>query len=119
AFALAYPERLPLSHLKTLSLIECGALTFEAPDLSRFPCLRLAYDALAAGGTMPACLNAANEELVAAFLGGRLSFTEIPRQLEAVMLRHDNRPAESLEDLLEIDGWARMATRERISAAAA
>ena len=119
AFALAWPERLPLTHLKTLSLVECGSLTFEEPDTARFPCLRLAYDALAAGNTMPACLNAANEELVAAFLAGRLSFTEIPRQLETVMLRHDNRAAETLEDLLEIDGWARMAARERITAAAA
>jgi 1-deoxy-D-xylulose-5-phosphate reductoisomerase len=119
AFALAYPERLPLSHVKPLSLVECGSLSFEAPDTSRFPCLRLAYDALAAGATMPACLNAANEELVAAFLGGRLSFCEIPRQLEAVMSRHDNRPAATLEDLLEIDGWARMAARERITAVAA
>jgi len=119
AFALAYPERLPLDHLKTLSLVECGSLTFETPDTSRFPCLRLAYEALEAGGTMPACLNAANEELVAAFLGGRLGFVEIPRQLEAIMARHDNRAAETLEDLLEIDGWARMAARERITAAAA
>jgi 1-deoxy-D-xylulose-5-phosphate reductoisomerase len=119
AFALGYPERLPLDYLKTLSLIECGSLTFEEPDTVRFPCIRLAYDALAAGNTMPACLNAANEELVAAFLAGRLSFTEISRQLEAVMLRHDNRAAATLEDLLEVDGWARMAARERITAAAA
>jgi 1-deoxy-D-xylulose-5-phosphate reductoisomerase len=119
AFALAYPERLPLTHLKTLSLVEYGSLTFETPDTSRFPCLRLAYEALAAGGTMPACLNAANEELVAAFLGGRIGFVEIPRQLESIMLRHDNRAATTLEHLLEIDGWARMAARELITAAAA
>jgi 1-deoxy-D-xylulose-5-phosphate reductoisomerase len=119
AFALGYPERLPLDYLKTLSLVECGSLTFEEPDTVRFPCIRLAYDALAAGNTMPACLNAANEELVAAFLAGRLSFMEISRQLEAVMLRHDNRAADTLEDLLEVDDWARMAARERITAAAA
>ncbi|HVN91689.1 MAG TPA: 1-deoxy-D-xylulose-5-phosphate reductoisomerase [Candidatus Binataceae bacterium] len=116
AFALAYPERLPLSYLKTLSLIECGSLTFEEPDTDRFPCLRLAFDALAASGTMPACLNAANEELVAAFLAGRTKFVDIPRHIEAVMERHDNLPARSLEDLLDTDGWARAAARERIAA---
>ena len=107
AYALAYPERLPMTHLKPLSLVECGKLTFEEPDLERFPCLRLAYEALAAGGTMPACLNAANEELVAAFLAGRVRFVDIPRHIETVMKRHHNQPARTLEDLLETDGWAR------------
>ncbi len=116
AFALGYPDRLPLSYLKTLSLVECGSLTFEEPDTNRFPCLRLAFDALAEAGTMPACLNAANEELVAAFLAGRTQFVDIPRHIEAVMERHDNRPARSLEDLLDTDGWARAAARERIAA---
>jgi 1-deoxy-D-xylulose-5-phosphate reductoisomerase len=116
AFALAYPERLPLDYLKPLSLLDCANLTFEEPDLGRFPCLGLAYDALRAGGTMPACLNAANEELVAGFLGGRACFTDIPRHIAAVMERHDNRPARSLEDLLEVDSWARGAARSLIGA---
>jgi 1-deoxy-D-xylulose-5-phosphate reductoisomerase len=119
AFALAYPERLPLSHLKPLSLVDCAQLTFEEPDLTRFPCLRLAYEALRAGGTMAACLNAANEELVAAFLARRIRFIEIPRHLEAVMERHNNRAARTLEDLLETDGWARAAANELIGAATA
>ena len=88
AYALAFPDRLPLDHLKSLSLVERGNLTFEEPDPARFPCLRLAYQALEAGGTMPACLNAANEELVAAFLGGRARFADIPRHIETVMTRH-------------------------------
>ncbi len=112
AYALAFPERLPLPHLPPLSLVERGKLTFEAPDLARFPCLRLAYEALAAGGMMPACLNAANEELVAAFLGGRVRFIDVPRHIERVMERFDNRPAANLEDLLAADGWARAAARE-------
>jgi 1-deoxy-D-xylulose-5-phosphate reductoisomerase len=116
AYALAYPERLPLTHLKPLSLLECAKLTFEAPDLERFSCLRLAYEALDAGGTMPACLNAANEELVAAFLANRVRFVDIPRHIEAVMQRHDCRPAPSLEDSLEVDRWARAAARELIAA---
>jgi 1-deoxy-D-xylulose-5-phosphate reductoisomerase len=119
AFALAYPERLPLGYLPQLSLVDCGPLTFEEPDTGRFPCLRLAFDALRAGGTMPACLNAANEELVAGFLAGRIAFTEIPRQIEAIMSRHAHGPARTLEDLLETDGWARRAAREGIAAVAA
>ncbi len=116
AYALAFPERLPMTHLRPLSLVDCAKLTFEQPDLDRFPCLRLAYDALAEGGTMPACLNAANEELVAAFLAGRLPFVGIPRHIESVMHRHHNQPARSLEDLIEVDGWARAAARELIAA---
>jgi 1-deoxy-D-xylulose-5-phosphate reductoisomerase len=68
---------------------------------------------------MPACLNAANEELVASFLSGGIAFTAIAPNLEAVMERHQNRPARSLEDLLEADSWARRVARERIAAAAA
>jgi 1-deoxy-D-xylulose-5-phosphate reductoisomerase len=114
AFALAYPDRLPLDHLKPLSLLGCANLTFEEPDLRRFPCLDLAYDALKEGGTMPACLNAANEELVAGFLAGRAGFVDIPRHIAAVMERHDRRAVRSLEDLLEVDSWARTAARELI-----
>jgi 1-deoxy-D-xylulose-5-phosphate reductoisomerase len=116
AYALAYPARLPLTHLKPLSLAENSRLTFEEPDLRRFPCLRLAYDALAAGNTMTACLNAANEELVAGFLAGRLRFMDIPRHIETVMQRHHNPAARTIEDLLETDGWARAAARELIGA---
>ena len=119
AFALSYPDRLPLHHLKPLSLLDCAHLTFEAPDLTRFPCLRLGYEALRAGGTMSACLNAANEELVAGFLAGSMRFVDIPRHLETVMRRHNNAPARTLEDLLETDEWARAAARELIGLAPA
>ncbi|MBF6567316.1 MAG: 1-deoxy-D-xylulose-5-phosphate reductoisomerase [Candidatus Binataceae bacterium] len=114
AYALAFPDRLPLDHLKPLSLVDRGKLTFEEPDLERFPCLRLAYEALKAGGMMSACLNAANEELVAAFLSGHAKFIDIPRSIEAVMNRFHNHPVASLEDLLETDGWARATAREMI-----
>ena len=117
AFALAFPERLPLDHLRPLSLVDCATLTFEQPDLDRFPCLRLAYEALRAGGTMPACLNAANEELVAGFLNGRVRFVDIPRHLETMMERHHNRAPRNLEDLFEIDSWARAAARDLIGVA--
>jgi 1-deoxy-D-xylulose-5-phosphate reductoisomerase len=114
AYALAYPERLPLTHLKPLSLAECGALTFEEPDINRFPCLRLAFEALNAAGTMPCALNAANEVMVAAFLAGETQFLDIARNIETVMSRHSNQPARSLEDLIETDGWARAQARELI-----
>jgi 1-deoxy-D-xylulose-5-phosphate reductoisomerase len=119
AFALAYPDRLPLDHLPPLSLIDCANLSFEKPDFERFPCLRLAYEAMRAGGTMAACLNAANEELVAGFLAGRTCFVDIPRYIETVMSRHHNTPAQTLEDVIEVDGWARMAARELIGAGSA
>jgi len=111
AYALAYPDRLPMPHLKTLSLAECARLTFEEPDFTKFRCLGLAFEALKAGGTMAACLNAANEELVAGFLGGRARFVDIPRHLESIMQHHPNQPARSLEDLLETDSWARAEAR--------
>jgi 1-deoxy-D-xylulose-5-phosphate reductoisomerase len=114
AYALAYPERLPMTHLKPLSLAECGALTFEQPDFNRFPCLRFAFDALAAAGTMPCALNAANEVMVAAFLAGEAQFLDIARNIETVMMRHSNQPARTIEDLVEIDGWARAQARELI-----
>jgi 1-deoxy-D-xylulose-5-phosphate reductoisomerase len=119
AFALAYPDRLPLDHLPRLSLIDCANLSFEQPDSVRFPCLRLAYEALRAGGTMAACLNAANEELVAGFLAGRIRFVDIPQHIETIMSRHHNPPARTLEDVIGTDGWARMAARELIGADAA
>jgi 1-deoxy-D-xylulose-5-phosphate reductoisomerase len=119
AFALAYPDRLPLDHLPPLSLTDCSNLSFEQPDFGRFPCLRLAYEALRAGGTMAACLNAANEELVAGFLAGRARFVDIPRHLETVMSRHHNASARTLEDVIGVDGWARAAARELIGAGSA
>jgi 1-deoxy-D-xylulose-5-phosphate reductoisomerase len=119
AFALAYPDRLPLDHLPPLSLIDCANLSFEQPDVSRFPCLRLAYEALRAGGTMAACLNAANEELVAGFLAGRIRFVDLPRHIEAIMSRHHNAPARTLEDVIGTDGWARAMAHELMGAGSA
>jgi 1-deoxy-D-xylulose-5-phosphate reductoisomerase len=82
-------------------------LRFEAPDGERFPCLRLAYRALRAGGTLPAAMNAANEEAVKAFLGGRIRLTDIPRVIEHVMDGHETRGVTSLDVVLEVDRLAR------------
>jgi 1-deoxy-D-xylulose-5-phosphate reductoisomerase len=111
SYILAYPDRLPLDHLPALDLPRAATLTFEEPDLERFPCLGLAYRALRAGGTAPAVLNGANEEVVAAFLRGEIEFMEIPRTLAAVLGRHDVTPARDLDTLLAADRWARSEAR--------
>lgn len=106
AHALGWPERIP-SGVESLDLVAAARLDFEAPDLRRFPALRLARAAAEAGGTAPAVLNAANEVAVAAFLGGRLGFLGIPELIEAVLERHDNRAAADLPAVLAADRWAR------------
>lgn len=106
ANALAYPERIE-SGVEPLDLFAVGRLDFEAPDVARFPCLRLAYDALAMGGAAPAMLNAANEVAVAAFLDRQLGFTAIPELIERVLERAHGLPSDSLESLLEADFLAR------------
>ncbi len=107
SYILAYPDRLPLTHLPALDLPRAASLTFEAPDLDRFPCLALAYRALRAGGTAPAVVNAANEVLVDAFLHDAITFLDIPRTLTAVLDRHPVTAAGDLATLLAADRWAR------------
>ena len=92
-----------------------GRLDFEAPDLEAFPCLRLAYAALAAGGSAPAVLNAANEEAVSAFLQGRIGFLSIPALVEEALQGMSHAAADSLDALLDADAGARTATRNAIS----
>ena len=84
-----------------------SGLTFEDPDLERFPCLGLAYDALRKGGTTPAVLNAANEIAVQAFLDGEIGLNDIAPINKAVMDEHMTAPADSLEAILDADAWAR------------
>lgn len=106
AHALGWPERIP-SGVQSLDLAMAARLEFEAPDLERFPALRLARSAAEAGGTAPAALNAANEVAVAGFLGSRLDFLGIPRLIESVLERHRIGPAAELDAVLEADRWAR------------
>ncbi|HPQ40084.1 MAG TPA: 1-deoxy-D-xylulose-5-phosphate reductoisomerase, partial [bacterium] len=82
-------------------------MTFQPPDTTRFPCLRLAREALRAGGTMTAVLNTANERAVDAFCSGRVRFTDIPVVIESVMNRHCVRQLDSLETIREADRWTR------------
>ena len=110
AHAMGWPERLE-SGVESLDLIAIGQLDFEAPDLERFPCLRLAREAAEAGGTAPTALNAANEVAVEAFLGGRLNFTGIARVIDSVLQRHEVRPVTTLDEALAADRRAREAAR--------
>lgn len=113
AYAMSYPERLPIRQ-PAPDFAALGTLSFEDPDLAKFPCLALAFSACEAGGTMPAVLNAANEVAVASFLEERIPFTAIPEVIESAMDRHlgTNRP--SLSDVLDADRWARGAAGDRM-----
>ena len=115
AYALAWPERID-GGAPRLDLRALGALEFAAPDLARFPCLGYAYDALAAGGTAPAVLNAANEVAVAAFLDRRLAFADIARVNAEVMAALPAAPLHSLDDALEADRVARMLAARSVGA---
>lgn len=106
AYCLAYPERIDAG-VSSLDLFKVGRLDFEAPDFERFPCLRLAYAAIAAGGTAPAILNAANEIAVEAFLDRKLGFLGISHLIEAVMAALPARPEGSLDEVLTADRAAR------------
>ena len=110
AVALAHPERLPLE-LPQLDLAACGQLDFEEPDRKRFPCLDLAFEALAASEAAPAVLNAANEVSVAAFLAGRIPFLQIASTNEAVLSDHvaagGTTALRDVDDVMAADAWAR------------
>ena len=110
AQALAFPERIATG-VPVLDLARRGSLTFEAPDRERFPCIDLAYRALAAGGTAAAVLNAANEIAVAAFLAGQIRFTDIAPACGETLERVAARPAATLDDALAADAEARAVAR--------
>jgi 1-deoxy-D-xylulose-5-phosphate reductoisomerase len=106
AHALAYPQRIA-SGVNAIDLAQIGQLHFERPDFQRFPCLKLAYDALLAGGTAPAILNAANEVAVQAFLDGRIGFMAIGRTIATVMDRLPGSEMADIDGLMEQDRHAR------------
>jgi 1-deoxy-D-xylulose-5-phosphate reductoisomerase len=118
AHALGWPERID-SGVESLDLVAIGQLQFEAPDLARFPCLRLARECAEAGGSAPAALNAANEVAVAAFMDRQLNFTGIARVIDSVLQRHEVRPVTTLEAVFAADGWARDAARRALGMAQA
>ncbi|MEL0583932.1 MAG: 1-deoxy-D-xylulose-5-phosphate reductoisomerase [Candidatus Thiodiazotropha sp. (ex. Lucinoma kazani)] len=111
AHAMAWPHRIE-SGVGSLDLFEVARLDFDHPDLQRFPCLRLAYQAIQAGGTACAILNAANEVAVDAFLSERLAFTGIAEAVEETLHRMPVQPAEDLETLLDTDRQARVVAEQ-------
>ena len=111
AYALAYPERIDAG-VVPLDLFKVATLNFEAPDFARFPCLALAYQALRAGGSAAAVMNAANEVAVAAFLDKRISFLAIPRLIEDVLTALPVEEIDDMQDVLRADAAARMLAQE-------
>ena len=114
AHALGWPERL-VSGVDRLDMARVAKLDFQSPSFAQFPCLRLGYEAARSGGTASAILNAANEVAVAAFLGERIRFTEIPTIVEDTLSRVSARMADSLEVVLEDDHEARELASQRVA----
>jgi 1-deoxy-D-xylulose-5-phosphate reductoisomerase len=114
AHALAWPRRIRAG-VEPLDLFEVAQLQFERPDLQRFPCLRLCYQAMQAGGSATITLNAANEIAVEAFLQRRLGFTAIAQLIEHVLEKSTVIEADSLEEILAVDANARLLAHEYIA----
>ena len=117
ANTLAWPGRM-ISPSERLDFLKVSRLDFEPPDPARFPSLRLAREALQAGPHAPTIMNAANEEAVAAFLGGKCGFADIPRTVEATLEVIAPRALDTLEDVFALEGEARAKAREYVAVAA-
>lgn len=113
AYALSWPERLD-TPIHGLELDRIGNLTFKKPDHDGFPCLSYAYEAIRAGGTVPAVLNAANEVAVHAFLDKRIGFNDIPAVIRRTVREHTTKTSPTLPDVLNADEWARQITETYI-----
>ena len=115
-YCMSWPSRLE-TQWRRLDLTEVGQLSFRAPDPAKYPCMDLAYAAGRAGGTMPAVLNAANEEAVAQFLEEKIHFLDIPKMIEGACEQHkpDLAANPCLDDVLAVDQWARQAVREQVN----
>lgn len=112
-YALSWPDRI-YTDWEKFDLVKAGNLTFREPDHHKYPCMQLAYAAGRSGGSMPAVLNAANEQAVALFLAEKIHFLDIPKLIEKVCDQHraDNNLTPSLDDILAADSWARQAVLE-------
>jgi 1-deoxy-D-xylulose-5-phosphate reductoisomerase len=112
-YALTYPDRIECK-LPSLDLAAIKQLTFEEPDYEKFPCIKLAQEALEAGNSMPAVLNAANEVAVQAFLDEKIPFKDISEIIRMAMNNHKSHNIDSLEDVLFADNWARKEVKNLI-----
>jgi 1-deoxy-D-xylulose-5-phosphate reductoisomerase len=115
--ALSYPERIASAGVSKLNLARVKTLNFGEPDLNRYPCLRLALEAGAKGGTWSAVLAAADEVAVEQFALGAIGFRDIPKVVDAALSAHTGAADPSLETILEADAWARVFAMDRVRAA--
>lgn len=115
SYALSYPRHME-NHLVPLQLDQIGTLTFQKPDLRKFPCLDLALQAGEIGESMPAVMNGANEIAVDAFLNGKIGFLQIPILIKKTMEAHRTSPIDSIEKVMEADSWAGNTAREQLRA---
>jgi 1-deoxy-D-xylulose-5-phosphate reductoisomerase len=109
-YALTYPERI-MNDLPSLNLAKTGNLEFFKPDIKKFPCLGLAYAAGLCGGTAPVVLNSADEVAVSAFMENKIRFIDLPEIIEKILSRHDSIKDPSLDDIIQVDLWARRETK--------
>ncbi len=114
SYALSYPGRLG-DILPALNLSEIKELTFEKPDVDKYPAITLTYSALESGGTMPCVLNAANEAAVDAFLDGKIAFTDISRVVSDTMSEHKTIHVDTIEDIIGVSDWARKKAEDIIN----
>lgn len=117
-YALTYPERREGLKTNSLSLTEVAKLDFEKPDLEKFPCLKLAFEAGSKGGTYPIVLNAVNEEAVYSFLSGKIKLTEISKIVEKGLEAHTSINNPNLDDIICTDKWAREFANDLLNKAA-
>lgn len=113
-YALSYPYRIPLN-VERLDLFKVASLTFREPDMEKFPCIRIAYDSIKAGGNIPCIMNAANEIAVAAFLRDRIRFTEIPSVIEKTIGKCHFVAKPDIEDIFESDRQGRIFAEEFVN----
>ncbi|MCP4161533.1 MAG: 1-deoxy-D-xylulose-5-phosphate reductoisomerase [Deltaproteobacteria bacterium] len=111
AYAITYPERMPIKQ-PVPDFAKLSNLTFESPDTEKFPCLKLAFEAIKTGETMPCVMNAANEVAVAAFLDRKISFMDIAGVINKTMEKHNLIKSPNLEDIISADDWARKICQE-------
>lgn len=115
AYALHYPNRF-VNHIEKIDLFEIETLTFEKPDLEKFQCLKLAFEAIEKGHSHQVVLNAANEVLVDAFLNKKITYTQIPKELKKMLEEHTSRALNTVEEILALDKEIKEKTRKRIEA---
>jgi len=113
-YALSYPERIEGIKTRTFDFVQAQQLTFEAPDLEKFPCLKIAYEVGKQGGTCPSVMNGANEEAVMAFLDNKIKLVDIVRLTEGALSSHKKIQNPTLSDVIDADGEAREFVRARV-----